>query len=119
VYPATGCRQALTAADAPIMPLAQRRRGDLLAPRPTPRQITAGLAIAQLPSALLGALLGIPGGIAIYNNPTHHGATMLPSALGLVGMVVLSLLAIAALTAVSTRIGARRPVAEVLQAEAA
>jgi hypothetical protein len=34
-------------------------------------------------------------------------------------MVVLTLLVIAVLTAIPTRIGARRPVAEVLQAEAA
>jgi ABC-type lipoprotein release transport system permease subunit len=85
----------------------------------TPAQITNGLTIAQLLPALVGALLGIPGGIAIYNNPNDHGATMLPSALWAVATIVLTLLAIAVLTAVPTRIGARRPVAQVLQAEAA
>ncbi|HEY5050042.1 MAG TPA: FtsX-like permease family protein, partial [Acidothermaceae bacterium] len=84
----------------------------------TPAQITNGLTIAQLLPALVGALLGIPGGIAIYNNPNHHGATMLPPALWAVATIVLTLLAIAVLTAVPTRIGARRPVAQVLQAEA-
>jgi ABC-type lipoprotein release transport system permease subunit len=85
----------------------------------TPRQITTGLTIAQLLPALIGALLGIPGGIAIYNNPNHTGATALPPVFWTVATVVLTLLVIAALTAVPTLIGARRPVAEVLQAEAA
>jgi putative ABC transport system permease protein len=65
-------------------------------------------------------LLGIPGGIGIYDAARNGpGATTVPSALWLVAMVVLTLLVIAVLTAVPTRIGARRPVAEVLQAEAA
>jgi ABC-type antimicrobial peptide transport system permease subunit len=85
----------------------------------TPRQITTGLTIAQLLPALLGTLLGIPGGIAIYNNPKHHGATVLPSALWVLATMVLALLVIAILTAVPTLTGARRPIAEVLQAEAA
>ena len=85
----------------------------------TSRQITAGLTTAQLLPALVGVLLGIPGGIAIYNNPNHTGATALPPAFWTVATIVLTLLAIGALTAVPTRIGARRAVADVLQAEAA
>jgi putative ABC transport system permease protein len=86
----------------------------------TPEQITTGLSVAFLPPALLGALLGIPGGISIYDGArSGGGATTLPSALWLVAMVILTLLVIAALTAIPTRIGARRPVAEVLQAETA
>ena len=77
------------------------------------------MTTAQLLPALVGVLLGIPGGIAIYNNPHHSGPTMLPSALGTVTVIVLTLLVIAVLTAVPTRIGARRAVAEVLQSEAA
>jgi ABC-type lipoprotein release transport system permease subunit len=83
----------------------------------TPQQVTTGLTVAQLLPALLGTLLGIPGGIAIYNNPSHSGATMLPPTFWTVATIVLSLLVIAALTAVPTRIAARRAVAEVLQAE--
>ena len=86
----------------------------------TPEQITTGLSVAFLPPALLGALLGIPGGISIYDGArSGGGTTTLPSALWLVAMVVMTLLVIGVLTAIPTRIGARRPVAEVLQAETA
>ena len=86
----------------------------------TPAQITTGLSVAQLLPALAGALLGIPGGIGIYDaSKNGGGATTIPSALWLVVMVVVTLLAVAVLTAIPVRIGARRPVAEVLQAEAA
>lgn len=85
----------------------------------TPQQITTGLSVAFLPSALLGALLGIPGGIGIYDAAKSGGTTTLPSALWLAVMVVLTLLVITALTAIPTGIGARRSVAEVLQSEAA
>jgi ABC-type lipoprotein release transport system permease subunit len=85
----------------------------------TPQQITTGLSVAQLLPALFGALLGIPGGIAIYDAPKNGpGPTTLPSALSLVALLVGTLLVIAVLIAVPTRIGARRPVADVLQAEA-
>jgi ABC-type lipoprotein release transport system permease subunit len=86
----------------------------------TPAQITTGLSVAQLLPALAGALLGIPGGIAIYGTPKNGGgATTIPSALWLVVMVVVTLLAVAVLTAIPARLSARRPVAEVLQAETA
>jgi len=85
----------------------------------TSQQITTGLTTAQLLPALVGVLLGIPGGIALYNNPSHTGATALPPAFWTVATIVLTLLAIAVLTAVPTRIGARRAVADVLQAEVA
>jgi ABC-type antimicrobial peptide transport system permease subunit len=84
----------------------------------TSQQITTGLTVAQLLPALVGVLLGIPGGIAIYNNPHHTGATAFPPAFWTLATIVLTLLAIAVLTAVPTRIGARRSVAAVLQADA-
>ena len=85
----------------------------------TPAQITTGLSIAQLLPALAGALLGIPGGIGIYDAAKNGGTTTIPSALWLAVMIAGTLLAIAVLTAIPTHIGARRPVTEVLQAEAA
>jgi ABC-type lipoprotein release transport system permease subunit len=85
----------------------------------TPRQVTVGLTAAYLPSALVGVLLGIPGGIGIYDAARRGpGTTSVPSATWLVGVVVLTLVVIAVLTAVPIRIGARRSVADVLQAEA-
>ena len=45
----------------------------------TPKQITTGLSMAQMLPALLGALLGIPCGIAIYEIPKTTGATVLPA----------------------------------------
>ncbi len=85
----------------------------------TPDQITTGLVAAQLIPALIGALLGIPGGIALYQIPKTGGATTLPSPLALLALVAVILLVIAVLSLVPTRIGIRRPVAEALQTETA
>jgi putative ABC transport system permease protein len=85
----------------------------------TPKQITTGLAAAQLIPALIGALLGIPGGIALYEIPTTSGTTTLPSPLWLLAMVVAILFGIAMLSLVPTRIGTSRSVAEALQPDAA
>ncbi|HEY5989112.1 MAG TPA: hypothetical protein VIV12_22435 [Streptosporangiaceae bacterium] len=86
----------------------------------TPAQITTGLSVAQLLPALAGALLGIPGGIGIYDAAKNGpGATTIPPALWLAVMVVVTLLAVAVPTAIPARIGARRSAAEVLQAESA
>jgi putative ABC transport system permease protein len=84
----------------------------------TPDQITTGLAAAQLIPAVIGALLGIPGGIALYEIPKTGGTTTLPSPLWLLAMVVVILFVIALLSLVPTRIGMRRPVTEALQTEA-
>jgi putative ABC transport system permease protein len=83
----------------------------------TPQQVTIGLSAALALPAFLGALLGIPGGILIYEAPKHSGSSTIPSALSLVVMVVATVLVIAVLTAVPVSIGAHRSVAEVLQSE--
>ena len=83
----------------------------------TRQQLTAGLSVALALPALFGALLGIPGGILIYEAPKHSGSTTIPSALSLAVMVIVTVLVIAMLTAVPVSIGARRPVAEVLESE--
>jgi hypothetical protein len=67
--------------------------------------------------ALFGAVLGIPGGILIYEAPKQGGSTTIPSALSLAVMVIVTVLVIAVLTAVPVSIGARRPVAAVLESE--
>jgi putative ABC transport system permease protein len=86
----------------------------------TPQQVTAGLSLAQMLPASVGALLGIPGGLALYEVSRHgsHAAT-LPPASDLLTVVVTVVLLIAVLTAIPARWAARRPVASILQAELA
>lgn len=85
----------------------------------TPNQIVSGLMTAQLVPVLIGAMLGIPGGIVFYQIPKNGGPTTLPSALWLLAVVLAILAVIAVLSLLPTRIGIRRPVAEALQAETA
>jgi putative ABC transport system permease protein len=85
----------------------------------TPQQAVAGLSVAQLLPALAGAVIGIPAGRALYGAVQAGGPQGRPAAWSLLAMVAGLLLAVAALTAVPARIGARRPVAEILQSEAA
>jgi hypothetical protein len=71
-------------------------------------------------SALPGAILGVPLGIGLFAVANGGGAaTTLPPAWWLAAAVLGILLAVAGLTAIPARIGARRPVAEILQAETA
>jgi hypothetical protein len=85
----------------------------------TPDQITAGLSLAQVIPALAGALLGIPGGIGLYASVKHGGTMAYPSIGWLIAVVVGTLVVVAGLTAIPARVAARRPVAEILQAESA
>jgi ABC-type antimicrobial peptide transport system permease subunit len=66
------------------------------------RQVSSGLVVAQVLCALPGAILGIPLGIGLFE-------------VAAIGTPV----AMAALTIIPARIGARQPIAEVLSAEAA
>jgi putative ABC transport system permease protein len=85
----------------------------------TPEQAVAALSAAQLLPALVGALLGIPAGTALYAAVQNGGSQASPPAWWLLVMVLSMLLAVAGLTAIPARIGARYPVAEILQAETA
>jgi ABC-type antimicrobial peptide transport system permease subunit len=86
----------------------------------TPQQVTWGLSLAQMLPALIGALLGIPGGFLLYNLAKHGGqAESMPPAPELLAVVVGAVLLVAVLTAVPARWAARRPVASILQAELA
>jgi putative ABC transport system permease protein len=84
----------------------------------SPRQLTVGLVAAQLLPALPGALLGIPLGIGLFALANGGGtqATVVPPAWWLVASVLGTMLAVAALTALPARIGARQPIAPVLAA---
>lgn len=82
------------------------------------RQVSVGLGAAQVLSALPGAILGVPLGIALFK-AVAGDQTSPPPALWLVATVLGTLLAVAGITTVPARIGARRPAAEILQAESA
>jgi ABC-type lipoprotein release transport system permease subunit len=91
----------------------------------TPQEVTVGLAAAQVLPALIGAVLGVfPGGFGLFaaimviTGGDGDRAT-LPSLWQLLAVVLATVLAVAALTAVPARLGGRRPVTESLQAELA
>ena len=83
----------------------------------TPRQITAGLATSQLMPGLLAACLGIPLGLALYQAAGGHVHQASPPILTLLAVIPGTLIVVAALTAIPARIGARRPLAEVLRSD--
>jgi putative ABC transport system permease protein len=81
----------------------------------TPRQITVGLAAAQALAALPGALIGVPLGIALFTVANGAQLVSVPPAPWLAAVVLGALAAVGALTAVPAGIGARQPVAPILQ----
>jgi putative ABC transport system permease protein len=83
----------------------------------TPRQISAGLTTAQLLPGLVAACIGIPLGLALYQLAGGDLHEASPPLLWLLAVIPGTLIAVAALTAIPARIGARRSVAEVLRAE--
>jgi len=97
---------------------ARRASAVTLALGATPQQVRAGLVMAQVIPALPGAILGLPLGIGLFKF-AGHGLTGLPPVLWLVAAVLGTVVVVAALTSVPARIGMRRPVAELLQTEAA
>jgi putative ABC transport system permease protein len=97
---------------------ARRASAVTLALGATPQQVRAGLVMAQVIPALPGAILGLPLGIGLFKLAAHH-LTGLPPVLWLVAAVLGTVLVVAALTSIPARIGLRRPVAEMLQTEAA
>jgi putative ABC transport system permease protein len=82
----------------------------------SPRQLSAGLAMAQAIPALPGALLGVPLGLGLFAIANSGGAaaTILPPAWWLALAVVGTVLAVLVLAAIPARIGARQPIAAVL-----
>jgi putative ABC transport system permease protein len=85
----------------------------------TPGEVSAGLSAAQVLAATVGALLGVPGGIALLAAVDPDAGVPLPPTWQLVAVVPCTALVVAALTAIPARLGARRPVIETLQAELA
>ncbi|HTX13158.1 MAG TPA: FtsX-like permease family protein [Solirubrobacteraceae bacterium] len=83
----------------------------------TPNQVTTGLAGAQLAPALIAAILGIPAGLVVFAVAGGNPLRANPPVLWLIAVIPATLIAVAALTAIPARIGAERPVAEVLRSE--
>ncbi len=83
-----------------------------------PGQLTAGLSVAQVLPAFAGALIGIPGGFALFTLANQGGGASQPPAWWLIAVVAATVIVIAGLTSIPASWGARRPVAEILQAEA-
>jgi len=82
----------------------------------SPRQVSAGVASAQLLPAVPGALLGIPLGLALFKAADSGGVMTIPPIWWLTAAVLATLLAVAALASIPARIGTRRPAAEIMQA---
>jgi putative ABC transport system permease protein len=86
----------------------------------TPQQVAAGLSAAQVLPALVGALLGIPGGIGLIAAVNRDGKHMtMPPLWWLAATVLGTVAAVAAITVVPAWLGTRRPAGEVLQSELA
>jgi putative ABC transport system permease protein len=84
----------------------------------TPQQVGTGLSAAQVLPALVGAVLGIPGGLALFA-AIGGEETANPPLWQLLAVAPVTVLVVAALTTIPARLGARRPTAEILQAELA
>lgn len=82
-----------------------------------PDHVALGLSGAQVLPAVLGALVGIPGGYGLFTVANQGGGVSQPPAWWLVAVPVAAVAVIAGLTSVPARWSARRPAAEILQAE--
>jgi ABC-type lipoprotein release transport system permease subunit len=84
----------------------------------TPSQVSAGLSAVQVLPTLAGAILGIPAGLALFGTLSNDEAATPPS-WQLVAVVAVTVVLVAGLTTIPARLGGRRSVAPVLQAELA
>ena len=85
----------------------------------TPDQLAPGLSAAQVLPALAGALLGLAGGFGLFTVANQGGSISQPPAWWLIIAVLGTVIAVAGLTSIPARIGARLPVAEILQTDGA
>jgi putative ABC transport system permease protein len=84
----------------------------------TPRQVSVGLAAAQVVPALAGAVLGVIGGLELID-AVSSGESLNVPLWQLLAVVPATTLAVALLTTVPVRLATRRPTAEILRAELA
>ena len=85
----------------------------------TRRQLSAGIAAAQLLPAVPGVLIGVPLGIGLFVAASGAGTTgtIVPPAGWLVAAVLATMAAVTGLAAIPAWAGARRPVTDVLAQE--
>nr|WP_203453899.1 ABC transporter permease [Jiangella aurantiaca] len=83
----------------------------------TPRAVSTALSAAQVLPALAGAVLAIPGGLALWSALSDEAAN--PPLWQLLAVPPATVLVVAVLTLIPARLGGRRPTAEILQAELA
>jgi putative ABC transport system permease protein len=81
----------------------------------TPQQVSAGLSAAQVLPALPGSLVGIPLGIGLFAITNGTGGVSVPPGSWLAAVVLGTLAAVAALTAVPAILGARQPAVLILR----
>jgi putative ABC transport system permease protein len=81
----------------------------------TPGQVSAGMTASQLLPALIGACLGIPAGLALYDAGGGDLSRAAPPLLWLLAVIPGTLIVVALLTAIPARLGASRSPAEVLR----
>ncbi|GAA0411735.1 hypothetical protein GCM10009530_75320 [Microbispora corallina] len=82
-------------------------------------QVSAGMSTAQLLPALPGAIIGIPAGLYLYRAAAQQRMLTIPPAWQLVAVLLGTSIAVALLTAATTRLGARQSVTEILRTERA
>jgi putative ABC transport system permease protein len=85
----------------------------------TPQQVRARLSAAQVLPALPGSIVGVPLGIGLFAVTNGAGGVSVPPGSWLVAVVLGTLAAVAALTAVPAILGARQPAVLILRAKAA
>jgi putative ABC transport system permease protein len=83
----------------------------------TPRQVSAGLTSAQLLPGLVAACLGIPLGLLLYQLAGGNLNEATPPLSWLLAVIPATLIAVATVTWMPARIGARQPVAESLRTD--
>ena len=85
----------------------------------SPRQVSAGVAWAQVLPAIPGALLGIPLGLGLFLAADGGGVVSVPPVWWLAAVVLAILAAVAVMASIPALIGARIPAAQILQSETA
>ena len=85
----------------------------------SPRQVSAGVAWAQVLPAVPGALLGIPLGLGLFLAANSGGVLTIPPVWWLAAVVLAILVSVAVMASIPALIGARIPAAQILQSETA